>query len=43
MIIDATTPFEWPKGKGPVLIELTGDMIEKVKRRWSEYFASDTF
>jgi len=43
MIIDATTPFEWPVEKRPVLIELTGDMVEKVKRRWSEYFPSHTF
>ncbi|MEW6665041.1 MAG: phenylphosphate carboxylase subunit beta [Thermodesulfobacteriota bacterium] len=38
MIIDATIPFEWSEEKRPRLIHLTEDVVERVKRRWSEYF-----
>jgi 4-hydroxy-3-polyprenylbenzoate decarboxylase len=43
LIIDATTPFEWPEEKRPVLITLTEEVVEKVKKRWGEYFPSQTF
>ncbi len=38
IIIDATTPFEWPKEGQPKLISLTEEVVEKVKARWNEYF-----
>jgi 4-hydroxy-3-polyprenylbenzoate decarboxylase len=38
MIIDATIPFEWPEEERPQLIHLTEDVVERVKRRWNEYF-----
>lgn len=43
MIIDATTPFEWPEEKRPVLITLTEEVVEKVRKRWGEYFPSQTY
>jgi phenylphosphate carboxylase beta subunit len=42
MIIDATTPFEWPEEKRPLLIALTEEVLQKVRRRWDEYFPSPT-
>jgi 3-polyprenyl-4-hydroxybenzoate decarboxylase len=43
MIIDPTTSFEWPEEKRPVPITLTEEVVEKVKKRWNEYFPPKTF
>jgi len=43
MILDATTPFEWKKEKKPTLITLSEDVVERVKKRWSEFFPNKTF
>ena len=36
IIIDATIPFEWKQK--PILIELSKDVVEKVKARWKDLF-----
>jgi UbiD family decarboxylase len=38
IIIDATTPFEWPKDNQPRLITLTPEVERRVRERWKEYF-----
>ena len=43
MILDATTPFEWKQEKKPTLITLSEDVVERVKKRWGEFFPSKTF
>ncbi|NIQ37199.1 MAG: phenylphosphate carboxylase subunit beta [Proteobacteria bacterium] len=40
ILIDATTPYEWEKK--PKLVELDGDVLEKVKGRWSELGLEDS-
>lgn len=38
IIIDATTPFEWPRDKSPQLIQLTESVEERVRKRWNDLF-----
>lgn len=38
IIIDATTPFEWPRDNQPRLITLTPEVERRVRERWTEFF-----
>jgi UbiD family decarboxylase len=38
LVIDATTPWEWPEEEQGILTELNEDVVERLEGRWSEFF-----